>query len=143
MKEYKLKINGNSYRVAVKSIEGNIAKVEVNGTLYKVEMEQELNVPANKTPKIVQQAPVVAAAAQPVKTSAPTSVGAVKSPLPGVILSVAVKEGDVVKEGQKLLVLEAMKMENNIEADHAGTVTAIKVQQGDSVLEGTDLVIIS
>ena len=65
-----------------------------------------------------------------------------KSPLPGVILDIKVKEGDMVKKGQVIIILEAMKMENNINADRDGKVTSIKVSKGDSVLEGTDLVII-
>ncbi|MFA7201298.1 MAG: acetyl-CoA carboxylase biotin carboxyl carrier protein subunit, partial [Bacteroidales bacterium] len=64
-------------------------------------------------------------------------------PLPGVILEVTVKEGDTVKSGQKLVVLEAMKMENNIEADRDGVVTSIKVSKGDSVLEGAPLIILN
>ena len=65
-----------------------------------------------------------------------------KSPLPGVILDIKVKEGDEVKKGQTLIILEAMKMENSINADKDGKVTAINVSKGESVLEGTDLVII-
>ena len=70
------------------------------------------------------------------------SKSGIKSPLPGVILEIKVKEGDTVKRGQTLLVLEAMKMENDIKADRDGKVTAIKVSQGESILEGTDLIII-
>jgi biotin carboxyl carrier protein len=66
----------------------------------------------------------------------------VKSPLPGVILDIKVKEGDTVKRGQTIIILEAMKMENNINANKDGKVAEIKVNKGDSVLEGTDLVII-
>ena len=68
--------------------------------------------------------------------------GSIKSPLPGVILSIDCKVGDTVKKGQKLLVLEAMKMENTIPADRDGEVAEIKVNKGDSVLEGTDLIIL-
>jgi biotin carboxyl carrier protein len=141
MKEYKLKINGNNYRVAIKDYEGHVAEVEVNGTLYKVEMEMPAAAPVSKTPKIVQAAPIPSGT--PVKTVASSAVGAIKSPLPGVILDVFVRGGDAVKTGQKLLMLEAMKMENVIEADRDGKVAAIKVNKGDSVLEGADLVIIS
>ena len=70
------------------------------------------------------------------------AAGAVRSPLPGVILSVDCKVGDTVKRGQKLLVLEAMKMENTIPADRDGKIVEVKVNKGDSVLEGADLVII-
>lgn len=143
MKEYKYKINGNVYKVAIGDIEDNIAHVEVNGTPYKVEME--------KAPKATVK-PVV----RPVSTSAPAAPSApvvkpaaasggksgVKSPLPGVILDIKVNVGDAVKKGQVVIILEAMKMENNINADKDGKITAINVNKGDSVLEGTDLVII-
>ena len=66
----------------------------------------------------------------------------IKSPLPGVILTIDCNVGDKVKKGQKLLVLEAMKMENTIPSDIDGEVVEIKVNKGDSVLEGADLVII-
>lgn len=68
---------------------------------------------------------------------------AVVAPLPGVIVGIKVSVGDVVKAGQVLAVLEAMKMENDIQAEYEGTVTAVNVVQGDSVLEGAVLVIIS
>ena len=131
MKEYKYKINGNIYKVAIGDIEDNIAHVEVNGTPYKVEME--------KAPKAVMK-PVV----RPASTSPATSTGksGVKSPLPGVILDIKVNVGDTVKKGQTIIILEAMKMENNINADKDGKITAINVSKGESVLEGTDLVII-
>ena len=132
MKEYKLKINGNDYAVTVNEVDGSVAEVEVNGTPFKVEFEKPIKKAA---------APV----AKPVAKSAAPAGGAgttVSSPLPGVILDVCVKEGDAVKRGQTVMVLEAMKMENAIEATADGTVTAIKVGKGDSVLEGAPLVII-
>lgn len=119
-----------------------MAEVEVNGTPYKVEMDKgaKKTVAAVKRPA---QAPTTSAGA-PVVARPTTSagVGAVKSPLPGVILSIDCKVGDTVKKGQKLLVLEAMKMENTIPADRDGEVAEIKVNRGDSVLEGTDLIIL-
>ena len=144
MKEYKYKINGNLYNVVIGDIEDNIAHVEVNGTHYTVEMEKKpKEAPA---PKPVVR-PVAKPAAAPAPTSAPASKPAagksgVKSPLPGVILDIKVKEGDEVKKGQTVIILEAMKMENSINADKDGKVTAINVSKGESVLEGTDLVII-
>ncbi|MDR1225519.1 MAG: biotin/lipoyl-binding protein [Prevotellaceae bacterium] len=140
MKEYKLKINGNDYKVAVTNVEDNMATVEVNGSSYRVEMERPGAAP--KTPRVVQAVAVPTGSNQPVKTAPAAVVGAIKSPLPGVILDVVVKEGDVVKTGQKLLLLEAMKMENSIESDRDGKVTAIKVKKGDSVLEGAELITI-
>ena len=144
MKEYKYKINGNLYNVVIGDIEDNIAHVEVNGTHYTVEMEKKpKEAPA---PKPVVR-PVAKPAAAPAPASAPASKPAaaksgVKSPLPGVILDIEVKEGDEVKKGQTIIILEAMKMENSINADKDGKVTAINVSKGESVLEGTDLVII-
>ena len=145
MKEYKYKINGNLYNVVIGDIEDNIAHVEVNGTHYTVEMEKKPK--AAPAPKPVARPVAKPAAAPAPAASAPASKPAagksgVKSPLPGVILDIKVKEGDEVKKGQTVLILEAMKMENSINADKDGKVTAINVSKGESVLEGTDLVII-
>ena len=142
MKEYKFKINGNDYQVAINSIEGNIADVTVNGTPYKVEME---NAPA--AAPVAAPAPAAAPAAAapaPAAPAAPAGAGTdINSPLPGVIIEVSVKEGQAVKAGQNVAVLEAMKMENDIQADKDGTVTAIHVHKGDSVLEGAKIVTIA
>ena len=145
MKEYKYKINGNLYNVVIGDIEDNIAHVEVNGTHYTVEMEKKPK--AAPAPKPVARPVAKPAAAPAPAASAPASKPAagksgVKSPLPGVILDIKVKEGDEVKKGQTVIILESMKMENSINADKDGKVTAINVSKGESVLEGTDLVII-
>lgn len=146
MKTYRFKINGNGYEVAINSVEGQTASVTVNGTPYTVELEEAPAAPVQVAP--VQAAPVQAAAAQPAPAqpaaSAPASGAgkAVTSPLPGVIIAIKVNVGDVVKAGQEVAVLEAMKMENSIEATHDGTVTAINVSKGDSVLEGAPVVTI-
>jgi biotin carboxyl carrier protein len=142
MKEYKLKINGNNYRVAVKDYDGQNAKVEVNGTLYTVEMEEPAKSAVRQPQVIVQAAPINTGTNQPPKTASPASAGAVRAPLPGVVLDVYVRMGEQVQAGQKLLMLEAMKMENIIEAHTAGKVAAVKVNRGDSVLEGAELVLI-
>ncbi|MBR5836812.1 MAG: acetyl-CoA carboxylase biotin carboxyl carrier protein subunit [Bacteroidales bacterium] len=143
MKTYKFKINGNNYEVAINSVEGKTASVAVNGTPYTVELEE--------APAAPVQAPVsapVPAAAAPAPAAAPAlapaagSGKAVTSPLPGVIIAIKVNVGDVVKAGQEVAVLEAMKMENSIEATHDGTVTSINVSKGDSVLEGAPVVTI-
>ena len=143
MKEYKYKINGNLYNVAIGDIEDNIAHVEVNGTHYTVEMEKKPK--AAPAPKPVVR-PVAKPAAAPVATPVAKPVASaksgVKSPLPGVILDIKVNVGDEVKKGQTVIILEAMKMEDSINADKDGKVTAINVSKGESVLEGTDLVII-
>ena len=143
MKEYKYKINGNLYNVVIGDIEDNIAHVEVNGTHYNVEMEKKPKAaPAPKPIARPAAKPAAApAAAAPAAKPAATKSG-VKSPLPGVILDLKVKEGDEVKKGQTIIILEAMKMENSINADKDGKVTSICVSKGESVLEGTDLVII-
>ena len=139
MKEYKLNINGNDYQVAVNDLNGNRADGTVNGTNYTVTLAQE---------KAVAAKPVAAAApapAQPAPAAAAKPAaggGAVKSPLPGVILDIKVAVGDAVKVGQRLMVLEAMKMENNVDSDKEGTVAEIRVGTGDSVLEGDVLIVI-
>ena len=140
MKTYKFKINGNEYNVAINSVEGKNASVTVNGTAYQVELEEAPATAPVQAPATAP-APVAAAPAAP----APAAAGAgkaVTSPLPGVIIAVKVKVGDAVKAGQEVAVLEAMKMENSIEATHDGTVTAINVAKGDSVLEGAPIVTI-
>ena len=146
MKEYKIKINGNEYNVVVNDVEETTAKVEVNGTSYDVEFEQPVAKPKAAVSKPVAKAAVpAAAAAAPAaapKAAAPAGGTTVNSPLPGVVLSVNCKEGQAVKKGDCLIVLEAMKMENSIEATCDGTVKSIMVQKGDSVLEGAALVTI-
>ena len=143
MKQYKFKINGNEYNVAINSVEGKNASVTVNGTDYQVELEEA---PAAAPVQAPAAAPVQAApspAPAPAAAPAPSGTGkAVTSPLPGVIIAVKVNVGDTVKAGQEVAVLEAMKMENSIEATHDGKVTAINVAKGDSVLEGAPIVTI-
>lgn len=143
MKNFKFTIQGNKYDVNIVNVEDNIAEVEVNGATYKVELEKVIA--QSKTPKLVRSVavPATESVKSQQKTSAPAApkgAGHVKSPLPGVILNVHVKEGDFVKIGTKLITLEAMKMENNINADKEGTIKSIKVRPGDSVLEGDILI---
>jgi biotin carboxyl carrier protein len=145
MKKFKFSINGNPYESAVISVEDNIAEVEINGTVYKVEVDKEIK--TTKTPKLIRPNAVPDTDFQPsvAKTSSPESpkgAGTIKSPLPGVILDIFVKEGDTVTRGQKLIVLEAMKMENNIESDKAGKIISINKDKGDSVMEGDLLIVI-
>ncbi len=145
MKEYKYTINGNKYNVTIGDIEENIAHVEVNGVPYTVEMEKAPAAPKKVVRPVVAAAPAAAAAPEPAKASRPAGGGGksgIKSPLPGVILQVKVNVGDQVTKGQVLMVLEAMKMENNILSDKDGKVVAINVSKGDSILEGTDLIVI-
>ena len=140
MKQYKYKINGNLYNVTVNDVEDNIANVEVNGTSYKVELDK----PVKAAPKPVTRpaaAPKTETGA-PVVTKQPTASkkDGVKSPLPGVILDIKVKEGDTVKRGQTIIILEAMKMENEIVAPQDGTVASVNVNKGDTVNSGDVLV---
>ena len=139
MKEYKFKINGKEYNVAVNGIEGKIADVNVNGVNYSVELENEVSpaVQAAAAPAAKETASAPAAAPKPAGAGK-----TIASPLPGVIISVDVKEGQSVARGQKVAVIEAMKMENEILAECDGTVTAIHVAKGDSVLEGANIVTI-
>lgn len=145
MKTYRFKINGNEYNVEIGSVEGNVADVTVNGASYKVEMENAPAVQAAPAAPKATQTPAASAAVAapaPAPAAAPTSGSGkpVTSPLPGVIIEISVKEGQAVKAGQKVAVLEAMKMENEIQAPADGTVTAILVSKGDSVLEGAEIV---
>lgn len=143
MKEYKYTINGNKYEVTINGIEDNIANITVNGEEYKVEMEKE---PEPQKKKVV----VKPVAPQPTATQAPASGSnahvnmnnAVKAPLPGVITEIKVAVGDEVKAGDTVVVLEAMKMANNLDAEKGGKVTAVLVQEGESVMEDTPLVVI-
>ena len=142
-KEYKYTINGNQYEVTIGDIEGTVATVNVNGEEYKVEWEPEAE-PEKKKPVLGKPA-AAAAADSSAETASAANVNtnnAVKAPLPGVITSIEVAVGDEVKTGDTVLVLEAMKMANNIEAEKDGKVTAILVQAGQSVMEDDALVVI-
>ena len=144
MKEYKYTINGTKYEVAVGDIEENIVTVTVNGEDFKVEMEKEPE-PEKKKPVLGKPA---AASSDESSSTATASKGAVnknaavKAPLPGVITDIKVAVGDEVQAGDVVIVLEAMKMANNLEAEKAGKVTAILVTQGASVMEDTPLIVI-
>ena len=145
MKEYKFTIGGKKYEVAVSGIEGNVADVSVNGVAYKVEIEEGAAPAAVSaaSPAAAPAAQANAPAAAP--APAPAAAGAGKSilsPLPGVIISVDVKQGDSVKRGDKVAVIEAMKMENEILSDCDGTVTAVHVQKGDTVADEAKIVTI-
>jgi biotin carboxyl carrier protein len=114
MKKFKFKIHGNNYDVDVKKHEGNIITVEVNGSTFNVELEREIVTP--KTPTLVQVAvpPPTRKESKIQKNFVKTANLAVKSPLPGIILKVLVKVGDTIKIGDKVMILEAMKMENSV-----------------------------
>ena len=142
MKEYKYKINGNEYNVAVEELEGNKANVTVNGKTYEVELDRPAK-PAVTKPVARPAAAAPTAAPAPAAAPAPrpaTGGAGIKAPLPGVILDIKVKVGDAVTKGQTVAILEAMKMENNINADREGTVVSINVEKGQSIAEGTDII---
>ena len=142
MKDFKYTINGSQYKVEVFKEEDNMVELEVNGTPYTIEIERVVKKVQEKTSR--PAAPPLTSSGTPVvsQKKAAGPGGAVKSPLPGVILDVMVKVGDAVKVGDKLMILEAMKMENTIASDLAGKVLDMKVEKGASVLEGAELVII-
>jgi glutaconyl-CoA/methylmalonyl-CoA decarboxylase subunit gamma len=136
MKNFKFKINGTNYDVAIEDNDSNIVNVNVNGSDYKVELDKETQKPAQVKPRVVAKPK-----AAPV--AAPTSGGNLKSvnaPLPGNILSISVKQGDPVKTGDVVLVMEAMKMENNVIAEHDGVVANIKVNLGQAVMQNDVLI---
>src|SRR5574344_1716185 len=136
MNKYQYKVQGVDYDVEIEEVEGNLAKVSVNGIPFEVELKRPINpVQAIKKPKVA--APKPAAPAPAAGAGNP-----VQAPLPGTISSISVKVGDQVNVGDTVLVLEAMKMQNNIEAEYAGTVTSIVVNPGDSVMEGAVLLTI-
>lgn len=148
MKQYKYKVNGAQYDVTIDSIVGNIAKVEVNGIPFEVEMQGSSLVEEDLPTQVADETAAPAVAAAPAAVEAAPAAGApgagapVKAPLPGVVAKILVSVGQAVKKGETVLVLEAMKMENNITAEAVGKITGICVAAGDSVMEGTTLVTI-
>lgn len=142
MKEYKYTIEGKEYKVEIGAIEENIAEVTVNGETFKVEMEPEPEPEPEKKKVVVSAAAAAANDDQPVAAGNVNTANAVKAPLPGVITEIKVVVGDTVNAGDTVVVLEAMKMANNIEAEKSGKVTAICVKQGESVMEDSPLVVI-
>ncbi len=143
MKEYKYTINGTKYEVAIGDIEDCNVTVTVNGEEYKVEMEKPAE-PEKKKPILgkVSPSPSEGGEQEVADKASVNKNAAVKAPLPGVITDIKVAVGDEVQVGDTLLVLEAMKMANNIEAEKAGKVTAICVKVGESVMEDDALVVI-
>lgn len=150
MNKYQYKVQGVDYNVEIEEVSGNLAKVNVNGIPFEVELQQPINAAQAITrPKVSvpKSAPAAAPAAAP-SVAAPAAAPvagngtSVKSPLPGTITAVNVKVGDKVNNGDTVVVLEAMKMQNNIEAETTGTITSVAVSAGDSVMEGSVLVTI-
>jgi biotin carboxyl carrier protein len=140
MEKFKFQIDGKPYETEVLSTEGNIVEMTVNGKKYSVELEEEALAPAAKP--AVAQTPATATAPQATAASAPANgnVTTVKSPLPGSIVKIVAQEGTAVKEGDVLLIMESMKMENNITAEFAGTVRKIHVDVSQAVMQDDPLV---
>lgn len=138
MKKFKFKIKGHDYDVEMIDFEENIAKIDVNGTIYEVEIQREVK--QSKTPKLVRQEILTTRQDSKIKKAITKTAGhVVKCPLPGNIMQVYVKNGDVVKLGDKLVMYEAMKMENTIVAEKDGTIANLSVQAGDNVLQDAKL----
>ena len=157
MAKYQYTVKGVDYEVEIQDIEGNIANVTVNGIPFEVEMKQPVKAGKQKV-KLSEERKAEGSEERRVKSeesnsssasasstsSAPTA-GAGKpvvAPLPGTINEIKVKVGDKVNAGDTVVILEAMKMQNNIEAETSGTITSINVNKGDAVMEGDTLVTI-
>ncbi|MBL4724219.1 MAG: hypothetical protein JKY73_02255 [Lutibacter sp.] len=131
MKNFKFKIHDNNYNVNIKSHEGSVINLEVNGTVYSVTMNEDIK--KSNTPTLVRSAS--RRPAEPLKVNPSSNKTKIVAPIPGVILSIDVKVGDTLKVGDRMLVLEAMKMENNIVAEKAGIVSAVCITVGQQVLQ--------
>ena len=148
MKQYKYKVNGAQYDVTIDSIVGNIAKVEVNGIPFEVEMQGSSLVEEDLPTQVADETAAPAVAAAPAAVEAAPAAGApgagapVKAPLPGVVAKILVSVGQAVKKGETVLVLEAMKMENNLSAPCDGTVKALTCGAGDTVAKDAVLAVI-
>ena len=134
MKNFKFKIRGSQYNVDIQNINKNEVEIEVNGTPYMVTIEREVK--QSKTPTIVRKR--LPNEAKPVSTG--SVLKTINAPLPGNIFKLNVKEGDTVKKGETLLIMEAMKMENNILAEFDGVVKTVKIKEGDVVLQNDVLI---
>ncbi|MEA3496043.1 MAG: biotin/lipoyl-containing protein [Bacteroidota bacterium] len=138
MKNFKFTIRGHEYEVDILNCEGNVAEIEVNGTKYEVEVNKEMQ--KTTTPTLVRPKIPLPKGANEIKKSTNEKVFKVEAPLPGNIIKVIAKEGDTVKKGDKLLIMEAMKMENDVKSEKDATVKTIKVNNGDTVLQGDILI---
>lgn len=139
MKKYKFKINGQTYEVEVGEFEGVNATVSVNGTPYDVELQGEEK--KTKTPVLARK-PVInqPGEGQIKKTESSGASHKINSPLPGTIKKVNISVGDTIKAGDCVIIMEAMKMDNNVITEKGGVVKSVKAKEGDSVLQGDILV---
>jgi glutaconyl-CoA/methylmalonyl-CoA decarboxylase subunit gamma len=133
MKKFKFTIRGNEYEVEIKDFEDDVAKIEVNGTKYEVEVHQEVK--TTKTPTLVRPRVNVDRKDSKIKKSVSNRASSLKAPLPGSIFKLLKQEGDEVKKGETIMIMEAMKMENNIQSEKDGKIVSLKVKEGDSVLQ--------
>lgn len=134
MKKFKFTIRGNEYEVEIKDIDGDIANIEVNGTNYEVSIQQE-KVKTSKTPTLVRPNIPVDRKDSKIKKNVSSRAYSLKAPLPGSIFKILKQEGDEVKKGETIMIMEAMKMENNIQSEKDGKIISMKVNVGDSVLQ--------
>ncbi|MCB0597249.1 MAG: biotin/lipoyl-binding protein [Lewinellaceae bacterium] len=141
MKKYKFIIKGHDYEVDILNYENDVVELEVNGTHYSVEVQREVK-DKPKTPRLVRTAVPKPSPEEAGIARAPSPTVTVKTPLPGTILKILAKEGDQVKKGDTLLIMEAMKMENNIIAEKAGKVVQVRVKEGDTVLQNDVLIVL-
>ncbi len=141
MKKYKFTISGDDYDVHIQDMEDNVAHIEVNGTKYAVEIHAEFK--QNKTPQLIRKPVIKQPGEGEIKKTESAGSVTVKAPLPGTILKLNVSQGDTVKAGQNLLIMEAMKMENQVLAEKDGVISNIKVKEGDAVLQDDVLIEIS
>ena len=149
-KEFSFKINGAEYKCAVEEIEAGLTEVTVNGKKYTVETEKPVAPAPKAAPKAAPAAAPAPAPAAPKAAPAPkaaapaAAAGAqVKSPLPGSVVKVCVNEGQDVKKGDTLLILESMKMENPILAEQDGKVAQVAVAAGQTVMQDDLLVVLA
>ena len=166
MAKYEYKVKGVDYVVEIQDVEGNIANVTVNGIPFEVEMKQPVKSSKQKVKLSEGQNNVSASSAASAgsaagsnsagsssaassdsassgKQATPAAGRPVVAPLPGTINEIKVKVGDKVNAGDTVVVLEAMKMQNNIDAETSGTIASINVNKGDAVMEGDTLVTIA
>jgi len=137
MKKFKFTIRGNEYEVHINSFEDNVAEIDVNGSIYEVELAEQVK--TTKTPKLVRSKPSSTNVEAKIKSDG-GSLSKVEAPLPGTIFKLNVKEGDAVTKGQVIMIMEAMKMENNVLAEKDGVISKLHVTEGSSVLQGDVLV---
>ena len=133
MKKFKFTIKGNEYDVEIKNFEDDVAKIEVNGTKYEVEVHQEVK--TTKTPTLVRPRVTVDRKDSKIKKTVSNRAYTLKAPLPGSIFKLLKQEGDEVKKGETIMIMEAMKMENNIQSEKEGKIVSLKVKEGDAVLQ--------